>query len=494
LLDLAERADWRCGELVGNQLGASSRTIAGSRRREPSLNSLHSRSGRLRSMVVPHCVLVFALAVTGLAAQAAPKEPGPKSTGKVYEWKSQDGLRYHYYLPKTYDPDAEINLTFILHGSNVDRRWGFANHSAGTFRPDDLVVSPDGTTSNGKGGFNSLQGQADLKRLHALHEELKAAFKVRATYLYGHSQGSFFSFFYAGAYPEDVQGLVGQASGVWMGTRATKKHHHQAVVLMHGTADPVVPYGQSVGGLTFYRDAKYPHVRLRSLDGWNHWPTQLQTEQQLAWCEGMTTSDVTRIAAAFDVLDGAKGVVDPVALYQVAERASKMDGVAAGVVKKATAAMAEIEGCAAKHASLIRKSSGKKTKKLVRKPWIGHLPLFLRHFNGVPACDQLAADWEDAIKAQGKAASKHATSFWKDRDAKPARAFKSGLKLVQDAFLTRASENEEVLGDLEEWAKAGKKLGIGKGDLKLFKTTVPVLREARAKGRKAFDKVGRRFR
>lgn len=445
-------------------------------------------------MVVPHCLLVFALAVTVLGAQATEKEPGLKSTGKVYEWHSQDGLQYQYYLPKNYDPDVGVNLTFILHGSNLDRRWGFANHKAGTFRADDLVVSPDGTTSNGKGGFNSLQGKADLKRLHALHEELKAQFKVRATYLYGHSQGSFFSFYYAGAYPEDVQGLVGQASGVWIGTRATKKHHHQAVVLMHGTADPVVPYGQSVGGLKLYREAKYPHVRLRSLDGWNHWPTQLQTEQQLAWCEGMTTSDVTRIAAAFALLDGAKGVVDPVALYQVAERVTNMDGVAAAVAKKATAAMAEIEACAAKHAALIRKSSGKKTKDLVSKPWIGHLPLFLRHFAGVPACDQLAADWKDAIGVQGKAADKHSRSFWKDRAAKPARAFTSGIKLVKEAFLTSASENERMLDSLEEWAKAGKKLGIGKRDLKSFKSAVPVLRDARAKGRKAFDKVGRRFR
>lgn len=36
---------------------------------------------------------------------------------------------------------------------------------------------------------------------------------------------------------------------------------------MHGAANPVVPYGQRVGGLQFYRDARYPHLRLRSRDG-----------------------------------------------------------------------------------------------------------------------------------------------------------------------------------------------------------------------------------
>ena len=239
-------------------------------------------------------------ALSPVVAQAPEREPDAKATGKVYEWKSADGLVYQYYLPKDYDAGQPINLTFVLHGSNLDRRWGFANHQAGTFRAADLVVCPDGTTSNGNGGFNFLQGKKDLERLHGLHVELKQKFDVRATYVYGHSQGSFFSFLYAGAYPDDVTGVVGQASGVWIGTQATKKHHHQAIVLMHGTADPVVPYGQSVGGLEFYQEAGYPHVRLRSLDGWNHWPAQLQTEQELAWCEAMTTADPGRLAAAFE--------------------------------------------------------------------------------------------------------------------------------------------------------------------------------------------------
>ena len=174
------------------------------------------------------------------------KEPGPKAKGKVYSWKAKDGLVYRYYIPKKYDPEKGANLTFILHGSNLSAGWGFWNHKAGQFRPDDIVVSPDGTTPNGSGGFNFMGRPKDAKRLHALHEELKKLFKIQATFLYGHSQGSFFSFFYAGQYPEDVQGVVGHASGVWAQTQGPRKAHHQAIVLMHGTQDPVVPYGQSV--------------------------------------------------------------------------------------------------------------------------------------------------------------------------------------------------------------------------------------------------------
>lgn len=439
-------------------------------------------------------MVLLAFAVSPALAQAEQKQPSAKATGKVYEWQSKDGLRYQFYLPKKFDPQQPINLTFILHGSNLDRRWGFANHKAGQFRADDFVVSPDGTTSNGSGGFNSLQGKKDLERLHALHQELQEMFNIRATYLYGHSQGSFFSFYYAGAYPDDVQGLVGQASGVWIGTQATKKHHHQAVVLMHGTKDPVVPYGQSVGGLDFYVKAKYPHVRLRSLDGWNHWPTQLQTEQQLAWCEGMTTDDPDRMIAALTTLSEAKGVVDPVALYEVAARVAAIPDMNPNAVKMANAAIKEVGDCATKHVKAITKSSGKKTKKLVDKPWIGHVPLFLRHFKGVPECDAFAEQWQAALAKQQSVADKNATDFWRNADRSPKKTFGYGLKIVNAAFLTTQASNERMLGKLEEWHKAGKKAGISKGDLKSFKSGVPVLRSARKKGRAAFEKVSKKFR
>ncbi|MCB9878950.1 MAG: hypothetical protein H6835_15245 [Planctomycetes bacterium] len=435
---------------------------------------------------------LLSLLTLPLAAQAPEHAPDADAKGKVYEWKSANGLVYQYYLPKHHDAGAPLNLTFVLHGSNLDRRWGFANHKAGEFRPDDLVVCPDGTTSNGQGGFNFLQAQQDLDRLHALHAELKKTFAVRATYLYGHSQGSFFALFYAGAFPDEVQGLVAQASGMWMGTTMSKKHHHQAIVLMHGTADPVVPYGQSVGALEALRDAKYPHARLRSLEGWNHWPSQQQTEQELAWCEGMTTADPTRLAAAFATLDAVKEGADPVALREVAARALETDGVDAKVQKAATAAIESVDACAREHTAAISKTAGK--KKLDGSPWIGHLPAFLRLFDGTPAADELAAAWKSVLDKQQDAVKKHAKDFWGKRNDKPKEAFAAGLAMVQDAFLMPATENEELLAALDGWAKDGKQLGLSKKDLKEAEQSLSALRDGREKGQKALEKIGKRFR
>ncbi|MHC5009621.1 MAG: alpha/beta fold hydrolase [Planctomycetota bacterium] len=224
--------------------------------------------------VAPLFFVTLSWAPLAGAADVKEREPSTRGDGKLYEWHSEDGLVYWYRVPKKYDHEKGANLTLILHGSNLTHEWGFANHSKDSFRPDDIVVSPDGTTSNGSGGFNFLGVRTDAKRLKALQDELLEVFNVRNTYIYGHSQGSFFAFYYAGEYPEEVDGVVGHASGVWTQTQQSRKGHHQALVLMHGTQDPVVPYGQSVGGYESYVENKYPMVRLCSLENWNHWPAE----------------------------------------------------------------------------------------------------------------------------------------------------------------------------------------------------------------------------
>lgn len=438
---------------------------------------------------------IFAFAFPA-AAQAPEKEPGPRATGKRYSWTAANGLAYEYFVPKGYSADEGANLTLILHGSNLDRRWGFANHEAGTFRPDDIVVSPDGTTSNGSGGFNSLQRKQDLERLRGLHDELREQFKIRATYLYGHSQGSFFAFYYAGAYPDDVQGVVGQASGVWIGTQGGKKHHHQAIVLMHGTDDPVVPYGQSVGSLSaHYSKLGYPLARLRTLDGWNHWPAQGQASQQLAWCEGMTTGDPLRIGASLETLTRPKENVDPVALYQVATRALEFDGVDARTRKAAEKAVREVDKAADAHVKAIEKSLGKNRKReLEDEAWVGHAPQFFRHFAGIPQADALRDEWSSTLEGQEESAKKLWTDYRKHRDSDPKKALAAGVELVQQTFLRSTTADDGFLDRLEAWVDDAKAVKLSKSERRAFEASVPELRSALEKGKKSFAKVGRRFR
>jgi predicted esterase len=425
------------------------------------------------------------------------RDPSSRPVGEICTWKSADGLAYEYYVPKSYYPGKGANLLFILHGSNLDRRWGFANHAAGEFRPDDVIVCPDGTTQNPqKTGFNFLRDAKDLQRLHALHEELKKVFKVNATFLYGHSQGSFFSFLYAGAYPDDVQGLVGQASGVWSGTAATAKHHHQAVALMHGTDDPVVPYVQSLGGLSVYREAKYPMAHLRSLQGWNHWPNQYQTAQELAWCEGMTSADAARVEASLETLEAAKPGEgwdrDAAALYLVAKRAAAMESAPAALKERAAKDVASVEALAKAHADAIAASLDKgKVDKVEDAAWVGHVAFFLRDFDGVPVCDAMAKDWADRLAKHKADGIKALKEFYRTSRKDPAKALPAGVEAIRDGFLWCECADAQFLQTLTGWRADAAKLKLGKGDLKAYDDVVPAFVAGRKKGFDAYAKINR---
>jgi hypothetical protein len=439
---------------------------------------------------------LIALALPAFAGDNPEREPGTKATGKVFTWSAKNGTRYEYFVPKDYDSEKGANLTLILHGSNLDRRWGFANHKAGEFREYDIVVCPDGTTPNGNGGFNSMQSKAELERFNELHLELMELFKVKSTFLYGHSQGSFFAFYYAGAYPDLVQGLVGQASGVWIGTGASKKHHHQAVCLMHGTADPVVGYGRSVGGHKFYSDANYPLLHLRSLEGWNHWPAQAQTEMQLAWCEAMTSSDPERLAICLETIDGFKDRVDASILYQVAQRVASFKGMPTKVVVKANKAIKAVDKAALAHVNAINRSLGKgKGTQLADNSWVGHIPRFLRHYQGVPAAMDLERKWRKRLDENADQADKHSSAYWSSsKKGKTVDAFEDGIQLLDTGFFSRYAENEKRLVQLETWFDEAKKWKFKKNLLKDYKKTVPVFRSAIEKGKKEFKKQnGKRF-
>ncbi len=450
-------------------------------------------------------LLALALSTSAHAAEPASKAPGEAPRGAVCEWKSEDGLAYQFFVPKGYDAEKGVNLTFILHGSNLDRRWGFANHRAGEFRPDDVVVSPDGTTSNGRGGFNLLNQKKDLDRINALHAELKKAFNVRATYLYGHSQGSFFALLYAGEFPDEVQGVVGHASGPWGNTVKSRKGHHQAVVLLHGTADPVVPYWQSRGGFEQYEKAKYPMLRLRALEGWNHWPSEHNgsignvfvphTSQQLAYVEGMTTTETERLQACFNFLSKNDGPQwhDYAALRAVAERIAGLEEASKKLTSKARKAVVAVDKLAAAHIKEITRSVGKWKKHKVPPEkdsgWV-HLLVFLREFRGVPAADALRGEWQGLLDKHRKAGEKRLKSRWKAfRKDDPKAAFEEGLAAAEAAFVEVRVLNWHFLNQLrDEYAKADE-LKLSKMVRARYDEMVPRLREHLEKGVQEFMKL-----
>jgi hypothetical protein len=445
---------------------------------------------------------VLATAMSGRAtADDGPpaKEPGPKAIGKLYTWKAADGLAYDYFLPKSYDPEKGITLTFILHGSNGWKGWGFSMHAAGEFRPEDFVVSPEGTTPNGQGGFNSLQTTKDLERFHALHQELKEKVKVNATYIYGLSQGSFFAHFYAGMHGDQVDGIVAHGSGLWLGSGLKKANHHQSISVMHGRGDPVYPYGGGVSAHQGYVDAKYPTLTFRTLQLDLHWAPWGHQAQQLAWCEGMNSDDPERVAHnlrwLIDVKDSDGWFRDPVASYRVAARAAEMEGVDPKTQAAAKKLMKSVEDAATAHVAAIEKSHAKTKGKLTDgADWVGHAHYFIRDWRGVPAADAFVKEWSKTVDKHDDAAKDGWTDYYKALEkGKTADAMSAAVKAIEKGFLNYWTADAEMLANLAKWRDDAKKHGIGKNHVKRYDAVVKPYLEAREKGTKAYAGINKKM-
>ena len=397
-------------------------------------------------MTVAVLAIVPMLALVGRGADDAPQvEPAAAKRDKVQAWRSADELPYEYYVPKSYEADGTGTMTLVLHGNGLDERWTFWNHPVGEFRPDDVLVSPDGTTFvQHMNNDEFLGNRKDADRLHALIEELREVFQPRFVHVYGHSQGSFFAFYYAGEYPDDVDGVLGHASGVWTQTKQSKKGHHQAIAFLHGTEDHI-PYGQSWWGRKTYREADYPSVHLRTLFGWDHRPHHFQAALCLAWCDGMLQDDEPRLEAALDLLadDKTPMGMNLAALDQVARRVAEEADFSASLRSRAEGLGEKVDAVAQAVVAKLEKGLGKKGRV---DRWLEdgkaaeELGLFLcarEELFGVPGFEAFLESRKKEIQGAEKAADKAVERFWKDIEKKPAAAVATAVELLEEGAIGR---------------------------------------------------------
>lgn len=398
---------------------------------------------------------------------------------KVFAWTAKCGLRYTWVVPKDYDGKAPRNLTVILHGTGLDYQWGHANNPAGVFRPDDIVVSVDGT-SPGEGMSRLFLGEKkDAEAFKTFLEEMKKTFAVDSTFLYGHSQGSFFVVYFAGEHPEMVAGVVAHASGAWSFSKTPKELKKVAIAFMHGTLDPVVPYGQSPGSRDFYVKAGFDLVHLRRLPRYNHWPNAVRATEELDWCEGMTTSKAERaLELALDILrvkrpdqyqwetavgfSGARDVLrrlenkGPVPFASVDPK----------LVDDARKWIERIEEAGAQHVEAIKQDIGKKGDlKLDGKAWLGHLVSLREDFRGVDSVESFVKEigYDKLLESQRKAADAIIEAWYNGKETKTI--VEAILENISKAFLVEGLP-AEIADKMKEWEN--QKIALPAKTLKRF--------------------------
>jgi len=432
-----------------------------------------------------------------LLADDNPEEaPGEAKPGRPYQWKSTStDTPFEYFVPKTYDPEQGANLTVVLHGNGLDHRWSFWNHPVGEFRKSDILVSPDGFDYVSGTNANEFLGNREhAGKFHDFLDELKAQWNIKHVYLYGHSQGSFFVFYFAGEYPQDINGVCGHASGVWAQTQHTKKGHHIAVGVMHGTDDHI-PYGQGWYGAETYRDARYPLVHLRTLFDWPHRPNYFQAESVLSWCEGMTETDPARVEACLEYLAQPKLPMgaDWSALYAVAARLAELEAADAGQIKRAEKVMAAVDALADDHVAAILKSLGKKgrLKAFEKGEWLGTAIRFLEEFEGVPAHAAFLAKNGKTIERVRKAGTDAYSTYYKEKDDEQDEAFDAGLEMLEEGWVHYRCK--DVLAWMEELAD-DRDFKLSKKKRKQFETLAKAWKKGREDGFRKFTQRNEKAR
>ncbi len=406
-----------------------------------------------------------------------PKKDAKPLTG--HAWTSEGGLRFVWWTPKGFDRKTPRNLTVILHGTGGDYRWGFWNNKPGIFRPDDIVISVDGTSPGQGTSRLFLDTKKDLDAFRDFLAELRKHFLVDRIFLYGHSQGGFFVVHYAGEHPTTVAGVVAHDSGSWAASKTGGDVKKVAIVFQHGTRDPVVPYRQSVGSRDHYLDLKFPKVHLRRLISYNHWPNAVRTNESLAWAQGMTTERPEEALACAEAILEPKDkdeyqwetVVDFAAANAVLgqfEGNGPFAKAKADVLGKAKALRAKIEAEGAKHVAQLKKQVAKPADLTLDKAtWLGHLVSLREDFRGVTSVEDYikSIGFDAAADKHGKATAPLFQAWYNEKsDAAIVRAV---LAALPQCFLFEGLPAE--LGErMNAWKKDASKLGLTKKEQESF--------------------------
>ncbi len=399
--------------------------------------------------------LLFALVGKAALAQKPPAvvEPSAKAPrGEVLEWKSAQGRTYWYRLPKEMDGKQPANLLLMLHGTGLDHRWSFANYfDLPNQRRRDLVVSPDGLTPGQGDTFNFVQGPKDGEQIAGLIADFKARFPIGRVYLYGHSQGAFFTYWFAGEHPELVDGIIAHAGNVLDVKHGKLARQKVAIAILHGRADAVVPVDCAIRTEKIYRDEGYAKLRLEIVDGLTersgHWPLPDSVVKLLGWLDQVSTQSVAQSLAV--VANEVQAEAPDFAV--IAEQAKKARALLpkAGEAEKkdltpvVTAVQAFVAKAALIHAEHLLASGEVADPKAAFGAWAVHFQRADAAFADDPEWKKRMAKARDLAKAHDKAVEKSTKTFDKD-STKNSRA--AALQVFENAFLApSANELRSVL-------------------------------------------------
>mgnify|MGYP003644826925 FL=1 len=243
--------------------------------------------------------------------------------GKLVRGLGENRMVYYMHAPKTYQPGQELPLLVFLHGSNyVSKPYveSIANTDVGErflvvgidgeswedwSTPDDPRQNYTYVNFMGKstyGGYPNTHRESPAL-VAELIEELKKRHHTTRTFVGGHSQGGFLTWFFAMHYPDLVDGVFPMSSGMTMQCEADvfddealkSKQREVAIAVVHGRNDRAVPFAQGEGTYLRTREHRFPKLRLFA-NGAGHGFSSLPWLAAVEWLELVTGDNAAELA------------------------------------------------------------------------------------------------------------------------------------------------------------------------------------------------------
>lgn len=268
----------------------------------------------------------------------------PLVAGKLVDGSTDGLLTYSARAPEGYKPgDGKAwPAILILHGSNMNGR-AYVNTIAAAWPDvanDYILLGIDGESPSNIAaenpqfnysymsftGKSTFQGFAGTDRespalVSAALKELKGAYKIKHTFVGGHSQGGFLTYSLLMNYPELLAGAFPISCGVIMqcepsayADEAVKKAQRSVpLAIIHGKNDPVVGFGMGDYAAGLFGDAGWPAFRVSTDDNAGHMFGLLPIGPAIRWLEVMNSDDPKRLADFAESRIKDKGWRDAVA-------------------------------------------------------------------------------------------------------------------------------------------------------------------------------------
>lgn len=264
----------------------------------------------------------------GHVRAVAPK-PGVVTAGI-----GKNRLVYWLRAPKSWKLGQKLPLLVFLHGSNFCSKPYVESIGATPVGERFLVVGIDGEAWEDESepgdprqnytyvnfmGKSTYQGYPNTHRespalVAELLTELQQQFAVPRTFVGGHSQGGFLTWFLVMHYPELVQGVFPMSCGMTMqcepdvfaDAALRAKQREVAIAIVHGKNDDTVAFSQGEATHRSCLEQGFPLLRLFSNDA-GHGFSSLPWIAAVEWLEVLAGDDAAALAKfAQQAVDGGR--------------------------------------------------------------------------------------------------------------------------------------------------------------------------------------------